>query len=82
MSFFKSYQANEEYIDINRLHTSPNLKLKKYKESVYYGDFVNGKRHGEGIMVYSQGGMVLGKDDRLVDLLTVGEGEERRFRIY
>ena len=34
------------------MHASPNLKLKKYKESVYYGEFINGKRHGKGIMIY------------------------------
>jgi hypothetical protein len=26
--------------------------MKKYKEAVYYGEFVNGKRHGCGIMIY------------------------------
>lgn len=34
------------------LHASKNLKLKKYKESVYYGEFMNNRRHGKGVMVY------------------------------
>jgi hypothetical protein len=37
---------------MSQLNISENLKLKKYKESVYYGDFINGKRHGKGIMLY------------------------------
>lgn len=37
------------------VHASEYLKLKKYKESVYYGEFVNGRRHGKGIMVYDDG---------------------------
>jgi hypothetical protein len=37
---------------MDKLHTSSTLRLKKYKESVYYGDFINDKRHGLGIMLY------------------------------
>ena len=36
-----------------RLRESPNLKIKKFKESAYYGEIVNGKRHGQGIMIYN-----------------------------
>ena len=42
-------------MDLAKLHSSDSLKLKKYKESVYYGEYVNGKRHGKGIMVYNNG---------------------------
>lgn len=38
--------------DMAYLLGSKNLKLKKYKESVFFGEFVNGKRHGKGLMVY------------------------------
>ena len=37
------------------LHQSPKLKLKKYKEAVYYGEYVEGKRQGQGIMMYHSG---------------------------
>jgi hypothetical protein len=40
-------------LNLAKLHSSQNLKLKRYKESVYYGEFINGKRHGIGIMVYN-----------------------------
>jgi hypothetical protein len=29
------------------------LKLKKYKDSAFYGEIINGKRHGLGVMMYS-----------------------------
>ena len=38
-----------------QLHASPKLKLKKYKEAVYYGDITDGKRHGQGILLYENG---------------------------
>jgi len=37
------------------LHESPSLKLKKYKEAIYYGEFQSGKRDGQGIMLYHSG---------------------------
>lgn len=51
LKFFQEYQVSSDF-DISQLHTSPSLKLKKYKESVYYGEFVNAKREGKGIMIY------------------------------
>ena len=37
---------------MRQLSLSENTKLKKYKEAAFYGEFVNGKRHGLGIMMY------------------------------
>jgi hypothetical protein len=37
------------------IQSSPHLKLKKYKQSVYYGEYLNGKKHGKGIMLYENG---------------------------
>jgi len=39
---FKNYDTNK--IDIKALHQSNKLKLKKYKEAVYYGEYQQGKR--------------------------------------
>ena len=50
---FKAYASNK--IDLPALHRSPHLRLKKYKEAVYYGEFVDNKREGVGIMVYNSG---------------------------
>jgi len=49
---FKEYQPHSN-IDIENLKSSSALKLKKFKESAYYGEIVNGKRHGLGIMIYN-----------------------------
>lgn len=40
---------------MENLHQSSNLKLKKYKEAIYYGEFVSNKREGIGIMFYNNG---------------------------
>ena len=50
---FKEYVPRSEMVDIAALRASAHLKLKKFKESVYYGEIVNLKRHGQGIMVYN-----------------------------
>lgn len=55
LQYFQNYSCNNKSIDLAKLHASGSLKLKKYKESVYYGEYVNGKRHGKGIMVYNNG---------------------------
>ena len=57
LSYFRSYvpQSQSFGTGLKKLHESPNLKLKKYKGSVYYGEFGNDKRNGVGIMVYDNG---------------------------
>ena len=35
LQYFKEYQTDK--IDIKNLHNSKKLRLKKYKEAVYYG---------------------------------------------
>jgi len=40
---------------MSAVNSSKNLKLKKYKEAVYYGEFINGKREGKGIIQYQSG---------------------------
>jgi hypothetical protein len=34
------------------LEKSANFTLKVYKESNYYGELVNSKKHGWGVMIY------------------------------
>jgi MORN repeat len=34
------------------LVSHPDLKMKRYKQSIFYGIILNSKRHGFGIMVY------------------------------
>jgi hypothetical protein len=50
---FKEYQPRSSILHLNQLKSSDHLKLKKFKEAVYFGEIVNAKRHGQGIMVYN-----------------------------
>ena len=40
---------------MDKLKNSEGLTRKKYKESVYYGELKNRKKHGVGIMMYING---------------------------
>lgn len=42
-------------MDMDALHSSTKLRLKKYKEAVYYGEYLEGHRDGKGIMLYYNG---------------------------
>lgn len=53
MKQFKEYVTKSDIIDLAQLKTSQNLKLKKYREAAYYGEIVNGRRHGMGVMIYN-----------------------------
>ncbi len=52
VTYFKHYKAAGQFIDIKALQESPNLKLKKYKNCVFYGIIQNGLKNGKGIMIY------------------------------
>ncbi len=39
----------------------PNIKLKRYKTSIFYGIMQNSKRHGKGIMIYANGRLFEGE---------------------
>ncbi|EAR94970.2 MORN motif protein (macronuclear) [Tetrahymena thermophila SB210] len=46
---------NIEVFNAKQLMTDPFLKLKKYKQSIYFGQYMNQKRHGKGLMIYNNG---------------------------
>lgn len=50
---FKEYEPRSAMIDFEKLKSSSYLKLKKFRESAYYGEIVNSKRHGQGVMIYN-----------------------------
>jgi hypothetical protein len=52
---FKNYRPHSDIVNMQSLASSSNLKLKKYRTAAFYGEFVNGKRHGKGIMLYNNG---------------------------
>ncbi|EAR82699.3 MORN motif protein (macronuclear) [Tetrahymena thermophila SB210] len=56
VEFFKNYKLNiRDLFTMEQLNNDPNLKMKKYKQQVFYGIILNSKRHGNGVMVYQNG---------------------------
>lgn len=53
MKMFKEYVPKSDIVDFEKLKNSPNLKLKKFREAAYYGEIVNGRRHGVGVIIYN-----------------------------
>ena len=51
----KPLNNKERHLFGKKISNQMNLKLKKYKESIYYGEIQNGKRNGTGIMLYNNG---------------------------
>lgn len=39
---------------MQKLRESPYLCIKKYRDGAFYGEIVNGKRHGMGIMIIGE----------------------------
>ena len=46
-------EANE--VDLGALRQIDGFKEIKYKDAVYLGTVINGKRHGKGVMKYRNG---------------------------
>ncbi|EAR99380.2 MORN motif protein (macronuclear) [Tetrahymena thermophila SB210] len=56
LEFFKAYTVhNPDIITIDEILKSEHVKLKRYKQSVYFGDMINNQRCGKGIMIYFNG---------------------------
>ena len=51
--FLKKYSPLEETFSLRKLQESNNLKIKYYKQSIYYGEIQNNKKHGLGILIYN-----------------------------
>lgn len=52
---FKDYCPQSEFVNVKEMRQSGNLKLKRSKGFSYYGEIVNGKRHGMGVMLFDDG---------------------------
>jgi hypothetical protein len=62
LQFFQAYRThNAEIITVQELASNTALRLKPYKQSVYYGIFLNQKRHGKGVMIYQNGRLYEGE---------------------
>ena len=63
-----------DLFDFEELKKSENFAIKRYKESLYRGELINGLRQGSGICVYNIGRVYEGEwlDDK-----RHGKGYER-----
>jgi len=50
---FENYQTKNKDLSITDIKSSTKTKIKRYKDCVYFGEIINSKRHGKGIMVYA-----------------------------
>ena len=50
---FREYAPVSDALPLESLHSSPHLKLKKYRDAAFYGEIVNNQRHGLGVMLYN-----------------------------
>ena len=50
---YMSYRMVTDLFDFDELKTRKDFLIKRYKESLYRGEIKDGKRHGQGICVYS-----------------------------
>jgi len=50
---FEKYQTKNKDLSITDIKSSTKTKIKRYKDCVYFGEIINSKRHGKGIMVYA-----------------------------
>lgn len=42
-----------DIFDFEKVKNSPNFAVKNYKDSMYRGEIINSKRHGLGVITYS-----------------------------
>jgi hypothetical protein len=45
---FDNYKPRNKELDIDELKKSEKSRIKRYKDCVYFGEFINSKRHGKG----------------------------------
>lgn len=59
LKMFEAYQVRSKDIDLAVLRKSDRTKIKKYKNSVFLGEFLNGKRHGKGSYILEPNQLIL-----------------------
>ena len=52
ISAVEGYKPRSKYINIGFLSNQDNTKIKRYKDCLYFGQVVDGKRHGKGNKPY------------------------------
>lgn len=52
MEVTDTYEMESQVFDYESLKESPSFGIKRYKDSIYRGELVNGKRSGLGVIQY------------------------------
>jgi hypothetical protein len=73
-NFLDEYVPESKEIDMEHLRTIQICKKKRYVDALYFGEIIEVKRHGKGIMKYKSGRVYEG--DWLNDLRH-GRGYEK-----
>ncbi|KAL4487476.1 hypothetical protein ABPG72_006996 [Tetrahymena utriculariae] len=55
LEYFETYKPQSNTFDMNELKNNPNLRIKRYKNCIYYGIILEGLREGRGILCYYNG---------------------------
>lgn len=46
---FEAYKIRSKYVSKEALAKQDNVKIKRYKSCLYFGQMINGRRHGKGM---------------------------------
>ena len=46
------YKMRSKNVDKDEVMKQDNAKIKRYKNCIYFGQIINGKRHGKGNLIY------------------------------
>jgi hypothetical protein len=53
--FIDEYIPESNEVDIELLKQSPHLRKKRYVDALFFGEIIDSKRHGIGVMKYKSG---------------------------
>jgi hypothetical protein len=73
-NFIDEYIPESNEIDVESLKLGQNFRKKRYVDAVFFGELINGKRNGKGIMKYKSGRVYEGE---WLNDLRHGRGYER-----
>jgi len=85
IEIFENYELKTKEINLSEIKESSKTKIKRYKDCVYFGEIINSKRHGKGIMIYSDGRIYEGewendlKHGKGLEVLSNGNKYEGQF---
>ncbi len=55
------YCPVSDFLSVETIASSPHAQIKRYRESVFWGELKEGKRSGQGVMLYLNGRLYEGE---------------------